>query len=73
MTSLVKECMMDKFCKFFVSKKPRLENAGNANDDKIYVRLTEAEVYNFATVLQRLHITKVRKYLYRNVACCERD
>jgi hypothetical protein len=70
--SLVKECMMDKFVKMF-SKMPRLENAGNANDDKIYVHLTEAEVYNFATVLQRLHITKVSKYLYRNMACCERD
>jgi hypothetical protein len=53
MTSLVKECMMDKFVNFF-SKKPRLHNAGNANDDKIYVRLTETEV----------HITKVRKYLH---------
>jgi hypothetical protein len=57
----------------FFSKKPRLENAGKANDDKIYVRLAEVEVYNFATVLQWLHITKVRKYLNQNVACCERD
>jgi hypothetical protein len=65
--------MMDKFVKFF-SKKPRIEsldNAGTANDDTIYVRLTE--VCNFDTVLQRLHITRLQKYLYRNMACCERD
>ena len=42
--------MMDKFVKF-ISKRPRYDNAGNANDDKIYVRLTETEVCNCATVL----------------------
>jgi hypothetical protein len=50
-------CIMDKFIKV-ISKKTRFDNAGNANDDKIYVRFTETEVYNLATVLQRLHIRK---------------
>jgi hypothetical protein len=54
MTSLVKECMMDKFV-IFVSKKPRLDNAGNANDDKIYL---------CASIETEVHFTKARKYLH---------